>query len=204
MTVKKNASRDSFKSFMEKRGLKPHPWAKKAGVRSSTLYNYLSGVSANLTADTLQKLAKAASTSVDELLDNTPVASKATPPQMVRVEAVVGIYGRVFSVDDQAFVARPIGLPTDVEVLAARIDKDGLHPIPGGWTLFYEKQARPPDALIGKLAVVDVTAQKQRLVREIQRVSQAGLYTLTAWNAAALIDVEVDAAHAVVSIAQVV
>lgn len=26
---------------METRGLKPHPWATKAGIRSGTLYNYL-------------------------------------------------------------------------------------------------------------------------------------------------------------------
>jgi len=203
MAAKKNQSRDSFKAFMEKRGLKPHPWAKKAGVRSSTLYNYLSGVSESLTADTLQKLAKAAGTSVDELLGNAPAIPKATPAQPVRLDAVVGIYGRMFAVDTEEFVQRPVGLPPDVEVLAARIDKDGLHPIPGGWTLFFEKQPRNPEELVGKLAVVQVAPQNQRLVREIHRGTQKGLYTLTAWNAALLSDVEIAAAHAVVSIVQI-
>ena len=202
MAAKKNQSRDSFKSFMEKRGLKPHPWAKKAGIRSSTLYNYLSGVSENLTADTLQKLAKAAGSSVDELLGNSPSLPKPIATQLVRVDAVVGIYGRMFNVEGEEFVQRPVGLPSDIEVVAARIDKDGLHPVPGGWTMFYEKNPRNPEELIGKLAVVTVAPQMQRLVREIHRGTRAGLYTLTAWNAAILTDVEIADAHVVVSIAQ--
>lgn len=204
MAMKKTHARDSFKAYMEKRGFKPHPWAKKAGIRSSTLYNYLSGVSGNLTADTLQKLAHAAGTSVDELLGISPSPPKGTAAQPVRVDAVVGIYGRMFNVDGEQYVPRPIGLPSDIEVCAARIDKDGLHPVPGGWTLFYEKTPRSPEDLIGKLAVVQVAAQGQRLVREVHRGTRAGLYNLTAWNAGMLEDVEIVAAHAVVSIVQTV
>ena len=184
---------------MDKRGLKPHPWAKTAGIRSSTLYNYLSGLSGNLTADTLQKLAQAAGTSVDELLGISSSPPKGTAAQPIRIDAVVGIYGRVFNLDVEQFV--PIAI-NDIEVCAARIDKDGLHPVPGGWILVYEKTPRSSEDLIGKLAVVELAAQGHRLVREVHRGTRAGLYTLTAWNAAMLEDVEIVAAHAVVSINQ--
>ena len=49
----KAGSRENLISFMDARGLKPHPWATKAGIRSSTLYNFLAGKSASLSSDTL-------------------------------------------------------------------------------------------------------------------------------------------------------
>ncbi len=200
--MKKNHARDSFRLFMERRGLKPHPWAQQAGIRSSTLYNFLSGVSDNLTANTLQKLAHAAGTTVDELLGLAPRPDKVQPAPLVRVTGVIGIYGRMFDVDIESEVERPIGLAPDLAVLAARIDKDGLHPVPGGWLLYYEAAPRDPEQLLNKLAVVSTVHGQQRLVREIRRGSRMGLYTLYAWNAAAVDDVEIETAHAVVSISQ--
>lgn len=198
MASKNDSTLDFFVRFMTERGLKAHPWARKAGVQSSTLYNYLAGKSASLSTDTLQKLAKAANTTVDELLGNVAPA----PVIGVRVVAVVGIYGRLFEMDAGEDVQRPAGVPDGVSVVAARIDGDGLHPVPGGWLVFYEQRGREPAELLGKLAVVRVAGAKQSYVREIRRGSTAGLFTLAAWNASPIEDVEIESAHAVLSIAQ--
>lgn len=199
----KAGSRENLISFMDARGLKPHPWATKAGIRSSTLYNFLAGKSASLSSDTLQKLAKVAGCTVDELLEGKSPA-KVNLPALVQVTALVGVYGRLFEVDEVKSIERPAGVPDGVEVLAARVDGDGLHPIPAGWHVFYEAKPRPPVELIGKLAVVAVEGRAERMVRQLQKGSVAGLYTLIAWGSGPMTDIEVKAAHAVLSIAQVI
>ena len=201
--TKARDNRNNLLAFMETRALKPHPWATKAGIRSSTLYNYLAGKSASLSSDTLQRLAKAAGATVDEVLGGKPPESKQSPTG-VPVTALVGVYGRLFMMIETEQIERPVGVPEGVAVLAARIDGDGLHPIPSGWYVFYEEKPRGPSELVGKLAVVEVKGQPQRLVRQLQKGSTAGLYTLVAWSSGPLADVEVTAAHAVLSIAQVV
>jgi DNA-binding Xre family transcriptional regulator len=198
MGTKKNLAREALLKFMQERRLKAHPWAQKAGIRSSTLYNFMGGKSAALTTDTLQKLAKAADSTVDELLGNAVI----TPASVVEVVAVIGIYGRLFEVSEKQVTERPPGVPISVEVLAARIDGDGLHPVPPGWLVFYERERRDPMALLGKLAVVRVAGARQEYVREIRRGAAAGLFTLAAWNASPIEDVEIESAHAVLAIAQ--
>lgn len=54
--------------FMDKHGLKPFPWSKKAGTADNTLRNFLNGKSDTLTATTYQRLAEAAGVPVSELL----------------------------------------------------------------------------------------------------------------------------------------
>lgn len=196
-------NRNNLLLFMEARGLKPHPWATKAGIRSSTLYNFLAGKSASLSSDTLQKLAKAAGATVDQVLGGKAPETK-VEPHRVPVTALIGVYGRLFAMNETEHIERPVGVPEGVAVLAAKIDGDGLHPIPSGWYVFYEERPRTPSELVGKLAVVEVKGQSQRLVRQLQKGSTAGLYTLVAWSSGPLADVEVTAAHAVLSIAQVV
>lgn len=196
----KASPKDNLLRFMEARGLKPHPWATKAGIRSSTLYNFLAGTSSNLSADTLQRLAKAAGSTVDDLLEGTPPTSKT--PRTAPLTALVGVFGRLFPVTEIEEVGLPVGVPDGTAVMAARVDGDGLHPIPAGWLVFYEAEPREPTALLGKLAVVTVRGQSQRMVRQVQRGGTAGLYTLLAWGAGPLTDVEVTEAHAVLSISQ--
>lgn len=200
-TNSKASPRDNFTRFMETRGLKPHPWATKAGIRSSTLYNFLAGTSASLSSDTLQRLATAAGATVDELLNGAAPAKKAAPAT-APVEAVIGIFGRLFPVTEVDDVPLPAGLPAGVAVTAARVDGDGLHPIPAGWVVFYEQEPRDASGLIGKLAIVSVRGQPQRMVRQVQKGSTAGLFTLLAWGSGPMADVEVVEAHAVLSIAQ--
>lgn len=199
-TLKDTAKVAAFKRFMEARGLKPHPWAQAAGLRSSTLYNFLSGKSLSLSGDTLERLAKAAGATVDEILSGEKTNNKSEAP--VPVPYTVGVYGRLFAMDRPLQVQRPAGVPAEVEVLAARIDGDGLHPLPDGWIVYFEAQPRDPELLVGKLCVVQV-AGGQRLVREIRRGQHPGLYTLLSWSASPMEQAQVQSAHLIISIAQI-
>lgn len=190
----------ALRSFMERRGLKPHPWAQSAGIRSSTLYNFLAGKSATLSSETLERLAQAAGASVDEILGRE--GPRPTGGAGVPLRYTVGILGRLFVADVEEVVARPAGVPSDVDLVAARIDGDGLSPLRAGWIVYFEAVARDPSTLSGKLAVVRLPGKPAPLVREIRRGSQAGLFTLLAWTGSPIEDVEVEAAHLVVSIAQ--
>jgi transcriptional regulator with XRE-family HTH domain len=200
-TSKDTAKVVALKRFMETQGLKPHPWAQAAGLRSSTLYNFLSGKSLSLSGDTLERLAKAAGSTVDEILsgEKTNNIKRGSP---VSVPYTVGVYGRLFEMDRPLQVQRPAGVPDEVEVLAARIDGDGLHPVPGGWLVYFEALPRDAETLIGKLCVVQV-AGGQRLIREIRKGQNPGLYTLLSWSASPMENAQVQAAHLVISIAQI-
>jgi hypothetical protein len=200
-TIQEKQNRNNLLAFMEARSLKPHPWAQKAGIRSSTLYNYLAGKSASLSSDTLQRLAEAEGCTVDDVLSGE-APFKGGERDRVPIAELVGVYGRLFKMNEVEEIARPVGVPEGVAVFAARVDGDGLHPIPSGWHVFYEAEPRAPDQLVGKLAVVTVSGQSQRLVRQLQRGSTAGLYTLIAWGSGPMADVEVVEAHAVLAIAQ--
>lgn len=199
-TSKDTAKVLALKRFMEARGLKPHPWAQAAGLRSSTLYNFLSGKSLSLSGDTLERLAKAAGSTVDEILSGEKTNNMRDAP--VSVPYSVGVYGRLFEMDRPLLVQRPAGVPAEVEVLAARIDGDGLHPVPGGWIVYFEALPRDPEGLIGKLCVVQV-AGGQRLIREIRKGQNPGLYTLLSWSASPMEQAQVQAAHLIISIAQI-
>lgn len=196
--VKQNQLRDHIRDFMEANGLKAHPWARKAGVRSSTLYNLLSGTSESLSAESLSKLAKAAGVTVDQLLGQ---ASQKTIP----VEFVVGTHGRVFGMDSaqqKQNIEIPPGLESSVEMVAATIDGDGLFPIPENWVVVFEREPKSPEHLLRKVAVVTVRGKQGMFIRQIANGSKTGLYTLHGWNTAPLEDVEIVAAQRVVAITQ--
>jgi transcriptional regulator with XRE-family HTH domain len=201
--MRETAKVSALKKFMDARGLKPHPWAKAAGLRSSTLYNFLSGTSQSLSTETLEKLAAAAGVTVDELLGNQPLrrpseANSKTVPLLW----TVGIYGRLFEMEPKTNIARPVGIPTDAKVIAARIDGDGLHPVPPGWTVFFTEAPAAAESLVGKVAVVKIVGSTQMMVREIRRGTQAGLYTLLSWSASPIENVEISAAHPILAITQ--
>lgn len=216
------ARRAALQAFMAAKGLKPHPWAQAAGLRSSALYNFLAGRSHSLTTDTLQKLARAAGATVDEILSGTlnkpaghapkgtarpgsrPTAAAPTTTSggEVALQWLVGAYGKMFAMDAAVAVPRPVGISPGVEAVAARIDGDGLHPIPSGWMVYFEAAAKSPEEVVGKLCVVRMRGAKQPMIREVRRGATPGLYTLLSWSAGPLEEVEVVEAHPVLSITQ--
>lgn len=103
---------------------------------------------------------------------------------------------------DAVTIERPSAVAPDQDVVAARIDGDGLHPVPPGWTVFFTRASQDPASLIGKVAVVRVAGNPQMLVREVRRGTQAGLWTLLSWSASPLENVEITAAHPILAITQ--
>lgn len=60
--------RESLRQFMIARGLRPSEWAQSASVPLNELYGYLSGHSRKLSSEAIEKLAKAARTTPEQML----------------------------------------------------------------------------------------------------------------------------------------
>jgi cyclic pyranopterin phosphate synthase len=60
--------RESLRRFMVARGLRPTEWAESASVPLNELYGYLSGHSRRLSPESIQKLARAAKATPEEML----------------------------------------------------------------------------------------------------------------------------------------
>lgn len=63
-----DSQRQAIRDVMATRNLRIAPWARRAGIRESTLRNFLDGRSQSLTSRTLVLLASAIDTSVSDLL----------------------------------------------------------------------------------------------------------------------------------------
>lgn len=191
-------TRAAFRRWLETNDLSPHQAAKKAGISPGTLYNYLAGTSETLSTAVLQKLASVTGQSVEAILTGT------APKEQISVLFRIGHSGRFFAVDkgEVLSVARPAGVAPDDQVAAAQVDGDALLPIPAGWLVFFRTTTEKPENLVGHMAVVRFSGGGDApVIRTIRRGSQAGLYTLQAFNGGLIEDVEVVAAHRVVSFA---
>jgi transcriptional regulator with XRE-family HTH domain len=191
--------REAVLDFLTKHNLKPHAVAKKAGITSSTLYNFLAHKSDTLSINTLEKIARATNSSVDEILGRPPQAPKQLA---VPVLFLVGIYGKMYDASNETSAPHPIGVPDGEQITAARIAGDGMRPLPAGMMLYFNTQPDKTEAMIGKLCVIRASGLDEPVVRELHHGSQPGLYTLIGWSAAPLIDVEVIACHLVRAITQ--
>lgn len=195
--MQEEAKREALRRFIAERGLNPNALAKRAGVRSSTLYNFLSGTSKSLSIDVLQKLAEAGGGTIDEVMGNTPGR-----PRPIRVTHEVGVYGKLFEVDTELVIDRPSWLPSDTDLVAAIATGEALRPIPGDWTVLFEREPGDPEALLGRLCVVRAQGHAQPLLREIRRGSRRGLYDLLSPAAPPIDDAVIQAAHLVVAMTQ--
>ena len=65
--------RENLRQFMIARGLRPTEWAKSASVPLNELYGYLSGHSRKLSPHSIEKLAKAAKTTPEQMLSGKPM-----------------------------------------------------------------------------------------------------------------------------------
>jgi hypothetical protein len=186
--------REAFRAFMERMETNPNRLARDGKFSVSAIYNFLNGDTNSLSSTILQKIAKTTQQTVDSILTGT--VSRAFIPVLY----IVGAGGVLFPMDE-TFVERPPGVSTD-DLVAARIDEGGLHPLPSGWTVFYTAAANDPETLIGKLAVVRWSGGGERpVIRTIRRGSKPGAFTLHALDGKLTEDVTILAAHAVVAIA---
>lgn len=189
--------RDVLRRLMDEQHLNPHALAQKANIRPSTLYNFLSGVSETLSVPVIEKIAAVTGASVDVLLGKAPMAGGAIP-----VEWEIGNLGRLYPDDRNLQLDRPPGLDPADDIVAAITHDEVLRPMPGEWNVLFRRQPEDPEQLLGKLCVVRTPGHSGPLVRELRRGSRRGLYTLNFWSSAPMEDVEVLAAHRIVSLQQ--
>lgn len=85
--------RTAIRAFMKARGLKTAPWTRDAGVRESTLRDFLSGRNASMTTVTLEKLASVEGTTIAELIGEKPrerPSRDMVAVKGIKVEAAMG------------------------------------------------------------------------------------------------------------------
>jgi transcriptional regulator with XRE-family HTH domain len=191
-------NRAAFRRWLELNGLSPFSAAKAAGISPGTIYNFLSGLSESLSTGVLEKLAKAT---------NQPISSILTgeaPSAPIRVLYRVGAMGKMFPTDDEYLtVERPPGIPATEGVSAAVIEGDGLMPIPSGWYVFFRTDPQSPETLVNQMAVVRYNGGGDKpFVRTLRRGGVAGLFTLQTFSGSLVEDVEVVAAHQIISFAK--
>jgi DNA-binding Xre family transcriptional regulator len=191
--------REALKSFLAKHHLKPHTVAKKAGITSSALYNFLAEKSDNLSITTLEKIAKATGCTIGEII-GTDVHQPAYS-ETVDVLYIVGVFGKMYA-SESGVTTRPIGIPEKDRIVAAIIKGDGLRPLPSGMTVFFNADPTPPAKCIGKLCVVRIPTSDEPMIREVHKGSQPGLYTLIGWSSGAITDTEISACHIIRSMTQ--
>ena len=144
--------RAALRRFMEQHHLRPHPWARQAGVASGSLYAFLKGESDSLSLPVLTKLAEVAGTSVATLLGDDEA-----PP----ADAPIG-----FAMRGDAIVALPRPLrqrapmPRDARPEAMRVAivqgaGTGTLLRPGA-LLYWHEPALSPEAALGRLCVVEI------------------------------------------------
>lgn len=88
MTKKIDAARkrQALRAFMTERGIKPKPWAERAGLSPNTLYNFLNGESERLESETYQKLADA---------ERVPVFVIDGTINITKLPSIIHVLGRV-------------------------------------------------------------------------------------------------------------
>lgn len=195
MSLVADDRRAAFRAWLDGKKLSPYSAAKKAGISPSAIYNFIAGTSDSLSSAVMVKLAQAHGATVDEILGGKS-------PAMVLVTHRIGASGRMYEVDAAENLSAPVppGAGQGDDLFAAIIDRDGLHPMPSGWAVYYRKAKDDPAALIGQLAVVRFQGGGERpVIRTIRRGSAPGLFTLQALSGALIEDVSIVSAHLVVS-----
>lgn len=128
------------------------------------------------------------------------------PARKVSVVGYVGAGQEVFPHDDHALgggledVDAPEGVGAQ-PVVAVRIRGDSMHPMRGGWLLFYRRQDDGvPDDCLNRLCIVKLADDGPMLVKEVRRGYRANHFVLSSWNAPPIEDVRLDWAAPVLSI----
>lgn len=191
------ARREALAAFLDRHKLKPHKLAKQAGFTPSTLYNFLAGTSSTLSTQTLEKIAQAVGTTVDEVLGGSTTTKKENVPVLF----VVGVHGKMYPTTASP-APRPIGISEDEKIACAVASGDALHPLPSGLMVFFNQDPSPPKSVIGKLCVVRSSCSEEPMIRQVEHGSQPGLYNLIALSSGVIRDVDIIAAHLVRAITQ--
>lgn len=163
-----------MREFMAARGLKPHPWATRAGVASGALYAFLKGETDSLSVPVLAKLAAVEGVPVAALIGE----AEAPAPQRGRVAYVLRGDRMLPLVRGQR---RPAPIPADARPDVLRIGEvqgGGMGPVRDGSLLYWHAPEPGADlsALIGRLCIVETS--NGTVLADLRRGGAAGGYLL--------------------------
>lgn len=161
--------------------------ARRSGVPYDNVNKYLAGKVDKPRGDTLTALAKALG--VEPLWLEKGI-SPDSPTRMVPLKGYIGAGHFVEAIDHGP---EEIDAPADShpETVAAKIRGDSQLPVlQDGWVIYWSSQ-KPASSMINQLAVVQL-ADGRIMVKTLRNGSVPGLFTLTSFNAADIVDVPVD------------
>lgn len=172
--------REALRRVMERKGMKPKPLAKRAGLGDTSIRDLLDNPGRDIKIGTLQKIAGALEVNVEDLLGDNGV------PLTGRVGAGGSI---IFSEVDGGTMPRPPGGGGDLEAL--EVIGDSMLPRYSSGDIVYI--SRTHDGLTAD-AIGDYCAVRlesgESYIKLLARGSRPGLWTLRSLNAADIEDVE--------------
>lgn len=188
-----NAVLNALLRFMEARGLKAGPLAARAGFSPSTIYNLTAGRAKAPSAALLQKIADAEGVKVADIM------AYATEAETIAVRYIVVSGGRLIVANSTISVTRPLTIDSALEVDAAQITGDGLHPIPHGWIAIFASMPAKPSALVGQICVIRLKGHSDALIGTIREGKDADSFDVQPWHGPVQQGVQIVAAHKVVA-----
>lgn len=197
---KPDTRRDALKRFMQRRGLKPYPWAKRAGVSESSIYAFLKGESDSLSQRVLDSLADAAGANVAELVGEAGHAPSTVDlvGRVVRGGVVETFYIEAKAPLPQVTApAVPDWMAGDTpEYQALRAEGDAAFPYADGSLLYFCRKAEGLDELIGKFVIARTKAEDIKggdtFARVLMHGREPGTYTLLGMAAFPVADVKLE------------
>lgn len=161
--------------------------ARRSGVSYDNVNKYLAGKVDKPRGDTLASLARALS--VDPLWLEKGI-NPDSPTRMVPLKGYIGA-GHFVEAADHGYEEVEAPADSHPDTVAAQIRGDSQLPVlQDGW-LIYWSMPKPAAMMVNQMAVVQLS-DGRIMVKTIRNGSQPGLFTLTSFNAADIVDVPVD------------
>lgn len=175
--------RAALRALMEKRGVKPKPLAKQAGLGETAVRDFLDREGADVKLGTLRRLANALDASIEDLLG----------VEQVPLTGRVGAGGSIIFDENTSMetVPRPPGATGRLEAL--EVVGDSMLPRYSSGDIVYISREVDGvlDAYIGDYCAVRLSSG-ETFVKLLARGSRPGFFTLRSLNAADIEDVEVE------------
>ena len=161
--------------------------SRRSGVSYDNVNKYLAGKVDKPRGDTLAELAKALS--VEPLWLEKGIDHE-SPTRLVPLKGYIGAGHFVEALEHGP---EDIEAPADShpDTVAAKIRGDSQLPVlQDGWIIYWSTP-RPASTMLNQMAVVQLS-DGRIMVKTLRNGSEPGLFTLTSFNAADLVDVTVD------------
>lgn len=176
-----------LQATFNKKGWTKAELARRANVSYDNVNKYLAGKVDKPRGQTLSALAHALG--VDELWLEKGI-DQDNPIRMVHLKGYIGAGGHIEALETGP---EEIEAPADShpDTVAAQIRGDSQLPVlQDGWIIYWSV-AKPALEMLNQLAVVQLS-DGRIMVKTLRNGSRAGLFTLTSFNAADIVDVPVD------------